>query len=131
MRLILSAALLGLAAPLALAVDNPTTGGTKLGGDRKIRHCGRSCRSGRGREQHDNDKTLSVYGIVVGKNGPKFLQNTGDPKANPTYGFRGLGMMTATNAGVANLAVWLQRYVLDRPVIDHTGISGVYNFNLN
>jgi len=80
---------------------------------------------------HREKKTLSVYGIVVGKNGPKFLQNTGDPKANPTYGFRGLGMMTAVNAGVANLAAWLQRYVLDRPVIDHTGITGVYNFNLN
>lgn len=80
---------------------------------------------------HREKKTLSVYEIVVGKNGPKFLQNTGDPKANPTYGFPGRGVMTATNAGVANLAVWLQRYVLDRPVIDHTDISGVYNFNLN
>ncbi len=80
---------------------------------------------------HREKKTLSVYEFFVGKNGPKVLQNTGDPKANPTYGFRGLGVMTATNAGVANLAVWLQRYVLDRPVIDQTGISGVYNFNLN
>jgi uncharacterized protein (TIGR03435 family) len=80
---------------------------------------------------HREKKTLSVYEIVVGKNGPKFLKNPGDPNANPGYGFRGLGMITATNAGITNLAVWLERYVLDRPVIDHTGISGVYNFDLN
>ena len=39
--------------------------------------------------------------------------------------------MMAWNAGVANLGVWLQAYVLDRPVVDYRGISGVYNFNLN
>ena len=80
---------------------------------------------------HRERKRLSVYEIIVGKNGPKFLKNTGDPNANPTYGFSGLGVMTATNARIANLAVWLQRYVLDRPVVDHTGILGVYSFNLN
>ena len=79
---------------------------------------------------HREKKTLSAYKIVVGKKGPTFLKDTGDANANPTYGFRGLGMMMVSNARIGNFAGWLQRYVLDRPVVDQTGIQGVYSFNL-
>ena len=38
--------------------------------------------------------------------------------------------MAVNNAGIANFAGWLQLYVLDRPIVDRTGIKGVYNFTL-
>jgi uncharacterized protein (TIGR03435 family) len=79
---------------------------------------------------HRESKMLPVYEIVVGKTGPQFLGNAGDPNGNPGYGFGGLGLMDVKNATIANFAGWLQRYVLDRPVVDHTGIEGKFNFVL-
>jgi uncharacterized protein (TIGR03435 family) len=39
--------------------------------------------------------------------------------------------MTVTNATIAEFAGLMQRYVLDRPVIDQTAITGKYDFSLN
>lgn len=80
---------------------------------------------------HRSSKELSVYEIVVGKAGPRFTGKPGNPNLNPGFGFRGLGAMTVRSASVADFAGWMQRYVLDRPVIDHTGISGKYDFSLD
>ncbi len=79
---------------------------------------------------HRETKPLPVYTIVAAKSGPKFLSTPGDPDANPTYGFQALGAMTVQNATVADFAGWMQRYVLDRPVLDRTTLPGRYNFSL-
>lgn len=79
---------------------------------------------------HREQRTLAVYEIVVAKNGPQFLDRKGDDSANPGYGFGGLGVMNVQNAAISNFAIWMQRYVLDRPLVDHTGIKGRYNFTL-
>ena len=55
----------------------------------------------------------------------------GDPSGAPTYGLSALGTMTVTNAKISDFAGWMQRYVLDRPVVDHTGITGRFTFTLN
>ncbi len=40
--------------------------------------------------------------------------------------------MVASNATMAEFASLMQRYVaLDRPIVDHTGISGKYDFKLS
>jgi uncharacterized protein (TIGR03435 family) len=40
--------------------------------------------------------------------------------------------MTVKNASMSEFASLMQRYVgLDRPIIDHTGISGKYDFKLS
>lgn len=79
---------------------------------------------------HRDSKKLTVYAISVAKTGPKFLASTGDPAGNPGFGFPGRGAMVVKNGGIADFAGWLQRYVLDRPVIDKTEIRGKYNFEL-
>jgi uncharacterized protein (TIGR03435 family) len=84
-----------------------------------------------GLKYHRDKKELSVYQIVVGKTGDKLANSLGDPNGNPTYGLSALGTMTVTNAKISDFAGWMQRYVLDRPVVDQTGISGRYNFTLN
>jgi len=80
---------------------------------------------------HRDRKELTVYTIVPGKTGPKLTRNDGDPNGLPTLGFRGLGSLFARNANMSDFASLLQTLVLDRPVVDQTGVSGRFDFTLN
>jgi uncharacterized protein (TIGR03435 family) len=84
-----------------------------------------------GLQYHRGTKELSVYQIVVGKTGPKLADKAGDPNANPTFGISALGTMQVNNGKISDFAGWMQRYVLDRPVVDHTGVTGRFTFTLN
>jgi bla regulator protein blaR1 len=80
---------------------------------------------------HRDKKELSVYAITVGKTGPKLTKSEGDPNGLPNLGFGGLGKLNARNANIADFANLMQSIVLDRPVVDQTGITGRYDFALN
>jgi uncharacterized protein (TIGR03435 family) len=71
-----------------------------------------------------------VYALQVGKDGPKLTTSQGDPGALPDLYFRELGVLSATNASIADFASEMQRAVLDRPVLDQTGVSGKWDFTL-
>ncbi len=79
---------------------------------------------------HRDKRELSVYAIVAGKDGPKLTKSGGDPNGLPGLFFRGLGNLPARNATMADLAGVMQAAVLDRPVVDQTGISGRFDFTL-
>lgn len=79
---------------------------------------------------HHDKKELSVYAIVVAKNGPKLAKSQADPHGLPSLFFRGLGTLPAANATIGDLAGVLQGAVLDRPVVDQTGLTGKYDFTL-
>jgi uncharacterized protein (TIGR03435 family) len=78
---------------------------------------------------HRDKKELSVYAITVGKNGPK-LTKSESTGSLPGLFFRGLGNLPAINATMADLAGVMQGAVLDRPVVDQTGITGRWDFTL-
>jgi len=80
---------------------------------------------------HREKRELSVYAIQVGKNGVKLTQSQGDPKGLPGLSFGGLGKMNAFNATMMDFASLLQTAVLDRPVVDQSGLDGHYDFQLN
>jgi uncharacterized protein (TIGR03435 family) len=79
---------------------------------------------------HREKKELPVYAITVAKGVPKLTESHGDPNGLPGLFFRGLGLLPATNASMADLAGVMQSTVLDRPVVDHTGITGKFDFTL-
>ncbi|MDQ2777090.1 MAG: M56 family metallopeptidase [Acidobacteriota bacterium] len=79
---------------------------------------------------HHEQKELSVYALVVGKNGPKLSKSEGDANGLPSLFFRGLGVLPAVNATMADLAGVMQGAVLDRPVVDQTGLKGRFDFTL-
>jgi uncharacterized protein (TIGR03435 family) len=79
---------------------------------------------------HHDKKELSVYAITVAKTGSKLTKSDGDPEGLPGNFFRGLGDMVNTNSTLQDFAGVMQAAVLDRPVVDQTGISGRYNFTL-
>jgi uncharacterized protein (TIGR03435 family) len=78
---------------------------------------------------HHDKKELSVFALTVGRAGPKLTASTSDLDA-PGLGFRGLGDMNAFNANMPDFAGLLQSVVLDRPVVDQTGLPGRFNFQL-
>jgi len=80
---------------------------------------------------HREKKELSVYAIVLAKGGSKMTKSEGDPNGLPGMGFRGLGALNVRNAGIEDFARLMQATVLDRPVVDHTGLTGRFDFALN
>jgi uncharacterized protein (TIGR03435 family) len=79
---------------------------------------------------HRDKKDLSVFAIVIGKNGPKLTKSAGDPNGLPSLFFRGLGVLPVRNATMADFAGVMQTAVLDRPVVDQTGLVGRFDFEL-
>lgn len=79
---------------------------------------------------HREKRELPAYVLVVAKNGPKLVKSQGDPNGLPSLFFRGLGVLPATNASMADFAGLLQGAVLDRPVVDQTGLEGRFDFML-
>lgn len=80
---------------------------------------------------HREKADLSVYAIVVGKNGSKMAKSQGDPNGLPGMFFSKLGALTCSNATMADFAGLMQSTVLDRPVVDQTALPGRYDFTLN
>jgi uncharacterized protein (TIGR03435 family) len=75
-------------------------------------------------------RELPVYAIVVDRNGQKLEPSGDDPNALPSLGFRSRGQLVARNAKLADLAWELQSAVLDRTVVDQTGLASRFNFTL-
>jgi uncharacterized protein (TIGR03435 family) len=80
---------------------------------------------------HRDKKELSVYVLSVSKTGQKLTKSEGDPKGLPGLWFQGLGKLNVRNATMEDFAGLMQSAVLDRPVLDQTGLSGRWDFLLN
>jgi uncharacterized protein (TIGR03435 family) len=79
---------------------------------------------------HRTWKELSVFELLPAKSGPKLADHPGDPNGKGTFGFHALGSMEVHDATMADFGGWMQRYILDRPVVDRTGVVGRFTFNL-
>ena len=81
---------------------------------------------------HHEQKELSAYTIMVGKTGPKLKKTEGNPNSLPGLGFRGrpVDLSPATRPS-ADFAGFMQTLVLDRPVVDKTGLDTRYDFTLD
>jgi uncharacterized protein (TIGR03435 family) len=78
---------------------------------------------------HHEQRELAVYAITVAKGGPKLKGNAPAPESKSGYGVQ-TGALTVKNMTVAGLAMVMQRTVLERPVIDRTGLMGRYDVDL-
>jgi uncharacterized protein (TIGR03435 family) len=82
---------------------------------------------------HRERKEFSIYAIEVAKGGAK-LKTTASPEAPTVMGPGVVYPQSITlpgrNATVDDLARLLQRAILDRPVVDQTGLTGHYDFDL-
>jgi uncharacterized protein (TIGR03435 family) len=69
---------------------------------------------------------MAVFALVPAKNGPRLKPATGGEQ---NVAFRG-GAVQAKNTGVQSL-VNLLGVMVDRPVVDASGLTGTYDFNLS
>jgi uncharacterized protein (TIGR03435 family) len=79
---------------------------------------------------HHEQKILSVYALVKTADTPKLTKSTADPSGIPVVGYNPSGELHVGNATMANFAAFLQRFVLDRPAVDQTGIAGHFDLVL-
>lgn len=80
---------------------------------------------------HREKKDLTVYAITVGKTGPKLSKADASAGNLPGLGLRGLGRAMIRNATMGDFASFMQTVVLDRPVVDQTGLTDKFNFTLD
>jgi uncharacterized protein (TIGR03435 family) len=73
-----------------------------------------------------------VYVLSVAKTGQKMTKSGGDPNGLPALFFQGgPGKLGVRNALMTDFTGLMQSVVLDRPVLDQTGITGRWDFTLN
>jgi len=80
---------------------------------------------------HHEQRVLSVYALVKTKDEPKLIVSTADPNGIPVVGYSPHGELQVGNATMASLATFLQRFVLDRPAVDKTDITGHFDLVLH
>ncbi len=80
---------------------------------------------------HKETRQIPVYALVAAKSGPKLAVAAGPPNKRPgdAWTESGAGHLRALNSPTAAFADLLTK-VSDRPVIDATGLTGIYDFDL-
>jgi uncharacterized protein (TIGR03435 family) len=80
---------------------------------------------------HHEQREMPVYALTVAKGGTKMARSTGDPNGHPRENGGGgnIRSFKFTNTSMPDLALLLLVEV-DRPVVDHTGVQGRYDFQL-
>jgi uncharacterized protein (TIGR03435 family) len=82
---------------------------------------------------HIEKRELPVYAMVVLKTGAKITASAGDPNAFPGIGFgQGPGVLSLVgrNTTLDGVANGLQSNILDKPVVNQTGLTGRYDLLL-
>jgi uncharacterized protein (TIGR03435 family) len=84
---------------------------------------------------HHDQKELPVYALVVGKGGMKIQpveeQTDGDNRRpGGMMRMMGLGHIEVEKISLAQFAEMISRFA-DRPIVDNTGVKGLFNFKLD
>jgi uncharacterized protein (TIGR03435 family) len=79
---------------------------------------------------HRDKREMSAYVLTVSKAGTKMTKSSDDPKGLPGLFFGPIGTLHVRNATMANFTELMQSAVLDRPVVDQTGLDGKWDFIL-
>jgi uncharacterized protein (TIGR03435 family) len=83
---------------------------------------------------HTEPREFSVYALTASRNGVKLKESVAPPDEQTQLISRVFPgdfiQLPAHNATMAQFAAMLQRAVLDRPVLDKTGLTGKYDFDL-
>lgn len=82
---------------------------------------------------HHETREIAVYGLHRAKSGAKLAKSLGDPKGLPDTTFTEWNSQAITFRGT-NISMldltWNLNFVLDRPVVDQSGLSGRFDFTL-
>jgi uncharacterized protein (TIGR03435 family) len=81
---------------------------------------------------HREAKEIPVYALVVGKDGPKFKVSPPEAVESTHVGVNGRNQnITATKKGMDEFATMIPNvFAVSRPVVNHTGLHGTYDFKI-
>jgi uncharacterized protein (TIGR03435 family) len=77
---------------------------------------------------HREQRMMAVYVLEVAKGGPKL--KAADANGVENSGCEHLGVCSFRKRTLANFARFMQFVVMDKPVVDKTGIAGTFDFEL-
>ena len=80
---------------------------------------------------HTEQREMTAYALSVGKGSPKLTATADRPNSPGNFMFRGLGQLMVTNSTMKDFCHGMQEAVMDKPVVDQTGLTERYDFNLN
>jgi uncharacterized protein (TIGR03435 family) len=86
-----------------------------------------------GLKMHMEQREMEVYALTVAKGGAKMEKSVGNPDETMNEDARngdGQRQLMFTNTSMKDLAL-LMLVEVDRPVVNHTGLDGRYNFKLS
>ena len=79
---------------------------------------------------HRDEKELPAYALTVAKGGPKMTVTSNEPGDPRNFLFRGLGQLLVSNSTMRDFCDGMQGAVMDKPVVDQTGLTERYDFQL-
>jgi uncharacterized protein (TIGR03435 family) len=80
---------------------------------------------------HHDKKELQVFALSKTQAEPKLAISSADPNHLPEMSFQYLGKLNVRSGSMQDFAAVMQAGVLDRPVINRTGLTGRYDFTLD
>jgi uncharacterized protein (TIGR03435 family) len=84
---------------------------------------------------HREQKEFAIYALAVGKSGPKLtvskLPADTPPAVGPAVVYESKVVMPSRNATLDDFCQLMQRAILDRPVVNQTGLTARYDFDLD
>lgn len=79
---------------------------------------------------HHEQRELSVYAIQVAPGGPKMAVSKASATDPQGFGLAGFGDLNVINMTMKDVADWMQSGIMDKPVVDQTGLKDRYDFHL-
>ena len=82
-------------------------------------------------QAHREKREMPVYQLVVAKNGPKFTVSAPQSEHVERYAASGRNYeVTLAQAAIADLLGAIENSLIDRPVVDRTGLKGSYDIKI-
>jgi uncharacterized protein (TIGR03435 family) len=79
---------------------------------------------------HREKQELPAYAIVVAKSGPKLKKTDRKPGEGTVFSLDRQIVLEVRNASMSDFAHGMQEAILDKPVVDETGLPDRYDFDL-
>jgi uncharacterized protein (TIGR03435 family) len=82
-----------------------------------------------GLQFHEETRRMAAYALIASTDGPK-ITKTADPSSPPELLLYPKGVIIAKAANIAAFVEMLEGHVLNKPVVDKTGLKGRWDFTL-
>jgi uncharacterized protein (TIGR03435 family) len=79
---------------------------------------------------HNEYRELPAYAIQIVKGGPELALTKSKPGDSTNFSYNCQAVLTVRNASMVDVANGMQGVLMDRPVVDQTGLHDRYDFDL-